>query len=147
MKQGQLLPWLPDLGPRRRPQRRLLVTREFQRWAQKQASSAAPSRLVSAQVELDEIAAQFVAGEKIVSFIHRIDPPKGQGVLRLNTASFRLAGWCGAPQTLVLAVGARAADTHGGSRRLSDIGKDVVRVRERLGLSWEKGEFYVLFQA
>jgi hypothetical protein len=129
------------------PFRRLMVTPEFAAWAQKQSTEKPPRRLLSPRGELEEIAAQFVSGAKVVSFIRRIDPPKGERILRLTTTSFRLAGWCPAEQTLVLAVGASADDTHGGVVRLSDMGKAVVAMRRALGLPSIKGEFHDLFKA
>jgi hypothetical protein len=142
-------PWTPDLGPRRLPVRRLFVTEEFAKWA-----AAIPSdlevqqRLLKPATELDTIAADFVAGEKIVTFMRRIDPPKAQGVLRFNTSNFRLAGWCPEPQTLILAQGALASRMHGAGRPLTALGREVVRIRKAMGvLTWERGEFYALFRA
>ena len=104
-------------------------------------------RLVSPRVELNEIAAQFVGDEKVVSFIRRIDPPKGERILRLITTSFRLAGWCPAPQVLVLAVGVLADDTHSKKVSLRDVGKQVVHIRKTLSLPSISGEFHELFRA
>lgn len=144
-----VLPWHPDLGPRRSPKRSLFVTREFAEWASTIDTDAeVVHRLLRPATELATIAADFVAGERIVTFIHRIDPPKGEGVLRLNTANFRLAGWCPEPQVLILACGELASRTHGPGRRLTALGKEVVRVRRELGVTqWAKGQFYELFRA
>eukprot|EP01012_Entosiphon_sulcatum_P059191 TRINITY_DN83526_c0_g1_i1.p1 TRINITY_DN83526_c0_g1~~TRINITY_DN83526_c0_g1_i1.p1 ORF type:complete len:158 (-),score=0.21 TRINITY_DN83526_c0_g1_i1:131-604(-) len=146
---GRLSRWEPELGPRRLPVRRLFVTREFEAWASALPNTLQTSRrLVSPAAELNEIAASFVAGDKVVTFMHRIDPPKGEGLLRFNTTSFRLAGWCHAPQTLILARGALADATHGGGTTLREIGKSVVTIRRKLGFTaWETGEFYELFRA
>lgn len=149
LRRGELSRWEPELGPRRLPQRRLFVTAEFAAWAQSLPDQLATSqRLVAPAAELNEIAASFVAGDKLISFIRKIDPPRAQGLMRLNTTSFRLAGWCPAPQALVLAQGATADATHGGGVRLSDLGKEVVRIRRKLGFTtWETGEIYELFRA
>ena len=145
-----LIPWRPDLGPRRHSKRRLFVTKEFAAWAYALPDTLDTSRqrLVQPKVELNEAAASFVAGDKIVTFLHRIDPPKGQGVIRLNTPSFRLAGWCPAPQTFILAQGALADATHGEGGRLTLVGRKVVEIREDLGFTtWENGQIYELFRA
>jgi hypothetical protein len=147
---GTLIPWRPDLGPRRHSKRRLFVTKEFAAWASALPDTIDTSRrrLVQPKVELNETAASFVAGDKIVTFLHRIDPPKGQGVIRFNTPSFRLAGWCPAPQAFVLAQGALADATHGGGVRLVDVGKKVAEIRDGLGFTtWETGQIYELFRA
>jgi hypothetical protein len=128
----------------------LFLTKEFAAWAESLPKTLETSRqrLVAPAVELAETAASFVAGEKIVTFMTRIDPPTGAGVLRLSTSSFRLLGWCPEPQALILAAGATADETHGGGVRLSDLGKRVVAIRKRLGFkTWERGAFYELFRA
>src|SRR5690242_90708 len=95
VRKGQLVEWKPQLGPRQLPMRRLLVTREFKKWLDGLPSHVTGSRLVSPLAELSEIAARFVAGKPIVTFMTRVDPPTGEGVLRLKTmtSSFGLLGW------------------------------------------------------
>jgi hypothetical protein len=145
---GKIKLWVPDLGPRRQPYRRLFVTGEFQTWAQSLSGERRGRSLLAPRVEIATIAADFVAGEKVVSFIHSISPPRGEGILRVNTTSLRLAGWCPAKQTLILGLGALADETHGPGRRLETLGREVVRIRRDMGVTqWAKGEFYELFRS
>lgn len=146
---GLVTSWNPDLGPRRLPIRRLLVTEEFATWAEAIPQDLeVQQRLLRPRTELATIAADFVAGEKIVTFIHRIDPPRGQGLLRLNTPNFRLAGWSPEPQAMILAQGALASRMHGAGRPLTALGREVVRIRRAMGVTeWARGEFYELFRS
>lgn len=143
---GWISPWVPELGPRRLPQRRLFVTKEFEKCAMQLGSDRQYETLLDYTLELQTVAADFVAGERIVTFMRRVDPPKGEGLMRISTTSLRLIGWCPAPQTLILAIVAKAKDTHGGGK-LTALGKDVVKIRREMGVTeWAKGEYYELFQ-
>lgn len=135
------------MGPRRLPKRRLFITKDFAEWAKQLDTAPRPHALLSHAGELDAIAAEFVAGERIVSFIRRIDPPTGQGLLRINTSSLRLAGWCPEPQAMILAAGAKADDTHGPGKKMAALGKLVIQIRREMGVTtWARGEFYELFR-
>lgn len=144
---SKIFAWIPDLGPRRNSKRRLYVTREFEEWANSLGTNRQQHTLLEAATELHAVAADFVAGEKIVTFIRRVDPPKAQGLLRINTNSLRLVGWCPEPQALILAMGGMAKDLHGPGKKLTLLGQSVVEIRRKLGVTkWEKGEFYELFR-
>jgi hypothetical protein len=142
------MPWLPDLGPRRHSQRRLFVGKDFAKWAGTLSAQRLPLRMTSPKDELLQIAADFVAGEKVISFIRRIDPPRGQGVLRFCTPSLRIAGWCPEAQVMALVRGAMADKMHGAGRPLNKLGDEVVAERKRMGVTaWARGEIYELFRA
>ena len=148
LSQGRVLQWSPDLGPRDMPMRRLFVTKAFEQWSiNLPAKHSGHRRLVSPKAELMNIATEFVAGKKIITFIRRVNPPAGEGIIKMHTTSFRLFGWAPAPQALVLARGAWVDETHGSHNMTREIAKQVVRDRKGLGLKdWEKGEFYEIFR-
>lgn len=144
---GGLQPWYPDIGPRQR-ERRLFVTREFAAWAQTLSDVREGRHLLSPRAEVEATAAEFVAGEKLIAFIRRINPPKGEGVIRINTTRYRLAGWCPEPQVFVAALGADARAMHGAGRPLNALGREVVSIRNALGVQQSLlGEIYELFQS
>lgn len=129
------------------PKRRLFVSEGFAEWAGRLGAERQSRTLLDYNTELNTIAADFVAGERIVTFLTRVDPPTGEGLIRVKTTSLRLIGWCPEPQALILAIGAKAADTHGPGKVITALGKEVVRIRRKMGVTtWAKGEYYELFQ-
>ena len=144
VRKGVVQRFEPDLGPRRMPMRELFVTAGFVTWA-----GALPnqmpvgSRLVSPAAEMDEIAAMFVAGERVITIMRGIMPTK-HGILRLLTTSFALIGWADGPQRLVLSRGASLDETHQPGM-LAKLRSDAMAERRSLGLSWDGRPFNELF--
>lgn len=87
-----------------------------------------------------------MAGRKVVTIMTAIDPPSGEGIVRLKTTSLGLLGWADAPQSLVLARGVTVDASHG-SRALERLGREAASERRALGLNWFRGDFYDLFRA
>ena len=148
LSQGKVLQWSPDLGPRDMPMRRLFITKAFEKWSiNLPAKHSRKLRLLSPKAELMNIATEFVAGKKVITFIRRVNPPAGEGIIKLHTTSFRLFGWAPAPQALILARGAWVDETHGPHNKTKELAKQVVHDRKHLGLDdWEKGELYEIFR-
>ena len=147
IRQGRVTEYTPDLGPRRWPFRRLVMTPDFENWVdQLPETTVVNSRLVSPFDEFEAVASSFIAGRKVVTIMTRIDPPSGEGIVRLKTASFGLLGWADAPQCLVLSRGVSIDASHG-SRALELAGRQATAERRALGLDWYRGEFFDLFRA
>jgi hypothetical protein len=101
VRKGVIQRFEPDLGPRRMPMRELFVTQGFVSWANALPNSLPiGNRLVSPAAEMNEIAAMFVAGDRVVTIMKGIMPTK-RGVIRLLTTSFAMLGWADGPQKLV----------------------------------------------
>lgn len=144
VRKGVVKRFEPDLGPRRLPMRELFVTRGFMSWADSLSSSPTVGKhLVSPAAELNETAAMFVAGDKVVTVMRGIMPAK-HGVVRLFTSTFALIGWADAPQRLVLSRGASIKESHQ-KGRLAQLRNEAVAERTSLGLSWDGRPFYELF--
>jgi hypothetical protein len=99
--------------------------------------------LISPAAELNEIAAMFVSGDRVVTIMRGIMPTK-HGVFRLLTTSFALLGWADGPQRLVLSQGASLEDTHKAGH-LATLRDDAIAERISLGLNWDGRPFYELF--
>jgi len=74
-----------------------------------------------------------------------IDPPTGEGIVRLKTTSFGLIGWADDPQRLVLSRGVSVDESHG-TKKLEELGREAVAERTSLGLNWCRGHFHELFK-
>lgn len=145
VRKGVVRRFEPDLGPRRIAMRELFVTPEFIAWTGSLPTSMPiGNRLVSPAAELNEAAAMFVAGERVVTIMKGIMPTK-HGTVRLLTGSFALIGWADAPQRMVLSQGATLNQTHE-SGRLADLRNAAVAERKLLGLSWDGRHFNELFR-
>lgn len=144
VRQGVVQRFEPELGPRRLAMRELFVTPGFIEWAGS-LPNVVPigSRLVSPAAELNEIAAMFVAGERVVTIMKGIMPTK-HGVVRLLTTSFALLGWADGPQRLVLSRGVSLDDSHKPGR-LNKLRKETTAERKALGLDWDGRSFHELF--
>lgn len=148
VKQGQLLNWSPELPPGKLPKRRLLITKDFSSWAQNLPEEfEGKNRLLAPKVELETIVADFVSGARVISFIRSVNPPAGEGILKVHTSSFRLFGWPYAHQSLVLALGANVHATHGKGQPVKKLAKQAVTIRKKLGITeWTKGQLHELFR-
>jgi len=135
-----------DLGPRRWPSRSLYLTPDFEAWIDELPDDATiASRLVSPFIEWESTAAAFIAGAKVVTLMTAIDPPTGEGIVRLKTTSFGLIGWADDPQRLVLSRGVSVDESHG-TKKLEELGREAVAERTSLGLNWCRGHFHELFK-
>lgn len=144
LSSGEIRKIQPELGPRRLPMRELYATKGFIQWAESLPNNMpVGQRLVSPAAEMNEIAAKFVAGEKIVTTMRNIMPTK-HGMFRLITTSFALIGWADHPQCMVLSRGASLDETHTRGR-LRELMKNAVAERQSLGLNWDGRPFYELF--
>jgi hypothetical protein len=124
--------------------RELFVTPGFVSWASSlPASMPIGHRLVSPAAELNETAAMFVAGDKVVTIMRGIMPTK-HGIVRLFTASFVLMGWADGPQRLILARGTTIAGSHQ-KGRLAQLRQEAAAERNALGLNWDGRPFHELF--
>lgn len=144
VRKGAVQRFEPVLGPRRLPMRELFVTSGFVSWATSlPASFPIGPRLVSPAAELQETAAMFVAGNKVVTIMRGIMPTK-HGIVRLFTTSFALIGWADGPQRLVLSRGVEIGESH---RKgvLDRLREEARRERISLDLSWDGRPFYELF--
>lgn len=147
VRAGRITEYKPDLGPRRWPVRRLFLMPEFEAWVEQLPDDAViGARLVSPFAEFEAVAASFVAGEKVVNLMTAIDPPTGEGIVRLKTSSFGLLGWADAPQRLVLARGVSVDESHG-SEKLEELGREAASERAQFGLDWCRGHLSELFRA
>jgi hypothetical protein len=125
--------------------RELFVTPGFVSWASSlPASIPIGKRLVSPAAELNEIAAMFVAGDKVVTIMKGIMPTK-HGIVRLFTTSFALIGWADGYQRLILSRGITIAESHQKGRRAAVV-KQALAERSSLGLNWDGKPFYELFR-
>lgn len=140
--------WAGDLGPRRMPNRRLYLSKEFEAWAEELSTEKPSGRLLAERVELDAVLAEFVAGRPLSNVILDVNPPAGEGIKKLKTQRFRLWGWAPAAQTLVLVLGARKDDI---VRRVileKDLGKQALALRNGMGVNESaKGHWSELFRA
>lgn len=147
VRNGRVSQYKPDLGPRRWAFRHIYFTPDFETWVEQLPDNAIiGNRLVSPFAELEAVAAAFIAGEKVVNIMTAIDPPTGEGILRLKTSSFGLLGWADEPQRLVLSRGVSTDESHG-SKLLEELGREAVNERTGLGLDWCRGHFHELFRA
>ena len=147
VRNGRIAEYTPDLGPRRWPARQLFLTPDFETWVDQLPDDAiVGDKLVAPFHEWEETAASFVAGAKVVNIMTAIDPPTGEGIVRLKTTSFGLLGWADDPQRLVLARAASIDETHG-TDLLEQLGREAAEERESLGLDWCRGHFHELFKA
>lgn len=131
------------LRPGEMPQRRLFVTKGFKQWTTTLIGTQPKRALVSESVELGTVFADFIGGRKHVGMINDLNPPAGQGVYRLKTASLRLYGWAPEPRTLVLDIGQRksgiVAKTAPKDRETA---KMVIANRKAMGvMKWETGSW------
>lgn len=147
VRAGRVTKYIPDLGPRRWAARELYLTPDFEAWVDRLPDDAViNNNLVSPFLEWEETSASFIAGAKVVTLMTRIDPPTGEGILRLKTISFGLLGWADDPQRLVLSRGVSIDESHG-TQRLEELGHEAAAERRDLGLDWCKGQFHELFKA
>lgn len=141
---GAVLKIEPELGPRRMPMRELYATQGFVAWIEALPTTMSIRRReVSPQAEMNEIAAMFVAGKRVVTIMTQILPAR-RGVVRLKTTSFGLLGWADGPQRLVLSRGVSVDNSHG-SNALTVLGKEAAEERKSLGLGFDGRPFYELF--
>lgn len=138
-----------NLGPRDQRNRLLYCTGEFDAWLWNLIANSHTTRgTLSIPEQLNSVFADFVSGRPLTSGITRCDPPKGEGIWRLKTPDLRLYGWADAPQCMVLAIGERKSVLKApGFPRDKDLGKAVVAVRRKLGLSHVIGQQYEIFPA
>lgn len=137
------------LLPGEMPERRLFITSEFGTWLDTLSrTQKSPNALLTERTEIATVFADFIAGRPRAGLIHDINPPKGQGIIRLRSTTFRLYGWCAATQTLLLAIGARKQDIKDKTAPTdADNGRQVAAIRKGLacgeGLS---GGWFELFR-
>lgn len=135
------------LQPGQQPQRILYVSPDFVQWLKALPVVAARRTLLSERAEVLTILADFVSGKKMAGFINNVDPPAGEGVLRLKTTSFRIYGWCPAPMTLLIHCAQRKDDIR---KKLcpsdANTGRAVAADRKAWGSNVILGGWYDLFR-
>ena len=147
VREGRITDYKPELGPRRWAKRNLYLTPDFENWVEQLPEEmVVASRMVSPFDEFEAVAASFVAGRKVVTIMTSIDPPTGEGIVRLKTTSFGLLGWADGPDRLVLSRGVSIDASHG-SRELERLGREAAAERMGLKLDWFRGEIHDLFRA